>query len=52
MELNLDQPEPMVWTGNLSENWKRWLQRFQFYMVAKHYVKKEIDLILDKDVII
>ena len=27
-------PAPLVLTGNLSENWRRWEQRFKLYMTA------------------
>lgn len=27
-------PSPLVLTGNLGENWRRWEQRFQIYMTA------------------
>ncbi|XP_063046009.1 uncharacterized protein K02A2.6-like [Engraulis encrasicolus] len=27
-------PAPLVLTGNISENWRRWEQRFQLYMTA------------------
>lgn len=27
-------PSPLVLTGNISENWRRWEQRFQIYMTA------------------
>ena len=27
-------PEPLSLQGNLAENWRRWKQRFQLYMVA------------------
>ena len=27
-------PEPLFFQGNLAENWRRWKQRFEVYMVA------------------
>ena len=27
-------PSPLVMTGDLGENWRRWKQRFQIYMTA------------------
>lgn len=33
--------EPMDFTGNLSENWKYWRQRFENYLVASEIGKKD-----------
>lgn len=33
--------EPMNFTGNLSENWKLWRQRFENYLVASEIGKKD-----------
>ena len=27
-------PEPLSFQGNLSENWRKWKQRFEVYMIA------------------
>ena len=27
-------PEPMQFTGNVDDNWKRWKQELEFYMAA------------------
>ncbi|GAA6090112.1 uncharacterized protein LOC122831395 [Tachysurus ichikawai] len=34
-------PSPLVLTGNISENWRRWEQRFQIYMTASGAAEKE-----------
>ena len=30
----LQHPEPLSFQGNLSENWRKWKQRFELYMTA------------------
>ena len=34
-------PSPLVLTGNLGENWRRWEQRFQIYMTASGAEEKD-----------
>ena len=36
----LRAPEEMVWTGNLSENWRVFIQRFRHYISAIGYENK------------
>ena len=33
-------PEPLIFSGNLSENWRRWEQRFDLYLAASGKVKE------------
>ena len=33
-------PEPLIFRGNLSENWRRWAQRFNLYLTASGKVKE------------
>ena len=33
-------PPPMLWKGNISENWKKFVQRFDLYMEATEKTKK------------
>ena len=38
------QPPPLSLEGNLSENWRRWYQKFGFYLMYKsETVKKEVE---------
>lgn len=37
----LKPPEALKIEGNLSENWKKWLQRFEFYLTATGISAKE-----------
>ena len=30
----LDPPEPLSFEGNVRENWRRWKQQFELYLVA------------------
>lgn len=34
-------PPPLILTGNIAENWRRWEQRFQLYMTASGALDKE-----------
>ena len=36
----LSPPKPLSLTGNLLENWKKWKQDFDLYMVAALYEDK------------
>lgn len=36
----LKPPEPLIFSGNLSENWRRWAQRFELYLTASGKVKE------------
>jgi len=40
MEQDFKLPEYLSLQGNPSENWRRWLQRFELYLVAKEETKK------------
>ena len=40
MEQDFKLPEYLSLQGNPSENWRRWLQRFELYLVAKKKTKK------------
>jgi len=40
MEQDFKLPEYLSLQGNPSENWRRWLQRFELYLVAKEKTKK------------
>lgn len=37
----LNHPEPLSLHGNLSENWRRWKQRFQLYLTASGTSEKD-----------
>ena len=37
----LKPPEPLRIDGNLSENWKKWWQRFEFYLTATGISEKD-----------
>ena len=41
---SLTTPRPMTFTGNMSDNWKRFKQRFDIYRVASGASEKEADL--------
>ena len=34
-------PEPLVFEGNLSEQWDRWKQQFELYLMATESTEKE-----------
>ena len=36
----LKQPNPLPLTGNVSENWRRWIQQFRLYLNATGRDKK------------
>ena len=41
---NMEQfkpPSPLILTENIAENWQRWEQHFQLYMVASGALEKE-----------
>ena len=38
----LKPPEPLGIDGNLSENWKKWWQRFDFIKQLLEFLKKKI----------
>ena len=40
MEDVMRLPPPMLWKGNISENWKKFVQRFDLYMEATEKTKK------------
>ena len=40
MEQDFKLPEYLSLEGNSSENWRRWIQRFELYLVAKEKTKK------------
>ena len=37
----LDHPGPLSLQGNLSENWRRWKQRFELYLTASGTSEKD-----------
>jgi hypothetical protein len=41
---NLKPPGPLSMEGNISENWKKWKQEFQFYLTATEMDKKCLKL--------
>ena len=40
MEQDIKLPEYLSLQGNPSENWRRWIQRFELYLLAKEKTKK------------
>lgn len=37
----MEAPDPLVFEGNMKENWKRWRQKFEIYLVATSFDEKE-----------
>lgn len=42
--VNLKPPPPLSFEGNISENWKKWIKRFDIYIKATENSKKADDI--------
>jgi hypothetical protein len=40
MASSIPAPKPIIFTGNVAENWRKWLQQYKLFMAATEKNRK------------